>query len=472
MTLRLLRLSLASVLIACTAARSHETLAPAAQPASPRQSCAHTDEARLQTEQPGTFPTAWSDADIRASRTTLLGASQPVREVPKNLLAVFEAGECLLTMIDTERWEVVKRFPVRAAPLKAVQVSPDGRYFYVGAQNGWVTQYDLRSLTVVAQVRVGVTLRHLALSNDGRYLAAANDAPMNLVLLGTDLQPIKQIDISTLDGKRTSRIAALHNATPRKSFVAALEDVAEVWEISYDENAAPIFDGYVHDYRMGEAIAKPGFLNARRTPLEFPLADFAFDTGHHNILGSLNRAFEAASTTTLHAVNLDARRKIAELSIPGLPNVSGGLRFKWNERSVFVCTNREKSVIHVIDLQTWKIAKTIPISGPGLFVGSNERSRYAWADALLSQSARDTLTLIDKQTLEPVAALRSPGSALEQAAFTPDGRSLLASIPGIEGAIVVFDVETRKEIKRLPMRRPEGVYPLWNQIPYLKARPH
>ena len=105
------------------------------------------------------------------------------------------------------------------------------------------------------------------------------------MLFDADLQLVKRFDATTLDGKSASRVSAVYDAAPRHSFVLALKDIPEVWEISYDPKAGPIYDGYVHDYKMGEGIAKPGYQNVRRTPLDEPLDDFFFDQSYKNVLG-------------------------------------------------------------------------------------------------------------------------------------------------------------------------------------------
>lgn len=58
----------------------------------------------------------------------------------------------------------------------------------------------------------------------------------------------------------------------RQSFVVAPRGARELWELSWSETAEPIYDGLVHDYRMGEGLARPGYLGLRRTPLQKPLA--------------------------------------------------------------------------------------------------------------------------------------------------------------------------------------------------------
>jgi hypothetical protein len=255
--------------------------------------------------------------------------------------------------------------------------------------------------------------------------------------------------------------------------VLALKDIPEVWEISYDPKAGPIYDGYVHDYKMGEGIAKPGYQNVRRTPLDEPLDDFFFDQSYKNVLGS-TRAKPGAtgSTPTAQVVNLDVRRKIAELPIAGMPHLGSGITFAWNGTTVLASPNLKDGAIDVIDMKTWKTVKTIPTPGPGFFIRSHENTPYAWADSMMDPKSKDTLTLIDKKTLEPVASLREPGRTLAHTEFTKDGRYALVSVWEGEGAIIVFDAQTLKEVKRLPMSKPVGKYNVWNKITRSEGTSH
>lgn len=373
---------------------------------------------------------------------------------PPHLWVVYEAGDSQIAVVDVEHGEVVQRFPSRSALLESAQISPDGRFLYVGTHSGWVTQYDLRHLSVAAEVRMGFALRHLVLSSDGRFLAAASDEPGSLVLLSADLQSMRHIMVGSLDGRQTSRIAALHDAPPRKSFVAALEDVAELWEIAYDEGAAPIFDGYVHDYRMGEAIAKPGFLNPRRTPLAAPLVEFAFDTDHHNVLGTMLHPDAAGDhEATVKVVNLDVRRQIAELRVPGHPRMSGGTRLEWNGHPVLASPNRARGAIDIIDLHSWKLVTSIATPGPGSYVRTHEHSPYLWTDSTLTAGTKDTLTLLDKRTLKPATTLREAGHRLSEVQFSQDGRDAVVLADGKDGALIVLDAQTLREIKRIPVKQ-------------------
>ena len=91
---------------------------------------------------------------------------------------------------------------------------------------------------------------------------------------------------------------------------------------------------------------------------------------------------------------------------------------------------------------------------------------------MMKPKAKDTLTLIDKTTLEPVASLREPGRTLAHIEFTKDGRHALASVWEMGGAIIVYDAQTLKEVKRLPMSKPVGKYNVWNKITRSEGTSH
>ncbi|MGB7543482.1 MAG: cytochrome D1 domain-containing protein, partial [Burkholderiales bacterium] len=134
--------------------------------------------------------------------------------------------------------------------------------------------------------------------------------------------------------------------------------------------------------------------------------------------------------------------------------------------------NLKEGVVSVIEMGDWKTVRQIPTLGPGFFMRSHEKSRYAWVDSMMSVN-KDTLQVIDKATLERVAELKpAPGKTLAHVEFTRDGRYALASLWEDDGAIIVFDAETLKEVKRIPMRRPAGKYNVWNKITRSEGTSH
>ena len=418
----------------------------------------------------------WSDADIVASRIETAGwknwpAKPQWQADPMNLFVVVEGGDHHVTLLDGDTFEPIHRFSSRFALHGGPKFAPDGRYVFFGSRDGWITKYDLWNLKTVAEVRAGINMRNIAVSGDGQWVMAANYLPHTVVLFDAELKPVKTYAATTLDGKQSSRVSAVYDAEPRKRFVVALKDIPELWEISYDPKAPPIYDGLVHDYKMGEGIAKPGFQGVRRTPLDEPLDDFFFDQSYAHALGAARP--HADGSPSGQVVNLDARRKIATLPIAGMPHLGSGITFDWNGTRVLASPNLQDGTISVIDMKTWKLVKNIATPGPGFFMRSHEKTPYAWTDSMMAPKAKHIMTIIDKRTLEPVAEVKGPpGKTLAHIEFTKDGKYALASLWEDEGALIVYDAATFKEIKRLPMRKPVGKYNLHNKISKSEGTSH
>jgi cytochrome c553/DNA-binding beta-propeller fold protein YncE len=405
----------------------------------------------------------WTEADIRASRIEHVApGALPARPVfdadPMNLFVVVEAGDHHVSILDGDRMERIARFPSRFALHGGPKFTPDGRYVFFASRDGWISKFDLWNLKLVAEVRAGINTRNAAVSSDGRIVAVANYLPGNIVLFDADLKLIKLLEGKNLAGDVASRVSAVYDAGPRRSFVAAMKDIAEIWEISYDPDAGPIHDGYVHDYKMGEAIALAGYLNPRRTVLDAPLDDFFFSQRYDTVMGSSREGRG-------QVVNLDVRRKIADLDLPGMPHLGSGITWERDGHRVMGSPNLRDGVISVIDMQSWQTVGRIATLGPGFFLRSHEASRYAWADSMMSPTGRDTLQVIDKETLQVVARLTpEPGKTLAHVEFDRRGRYVIASLWEQDGALIFFDAATFKEIKRLPASRPVGKYNLFNKI--------
>lgn len=329
----------------------------------------------------------FAESDLRASRSVNPAlASLPATPAAVyrgvdmlNLFIVVEAADQHVTVLDGDKLEPIHRFASRNLIDAKPTFTPDGRYMFLASRDGWITKFDLWNLAVVAEVRVGITARTFAMSGDGKFVAVANDLPQTLVLMDADLNPLKVLAVKDKNGKVHSRVAVLRDAPPRRSFVAALKDVGEVWEISYDRAAEDIAVGMVHDFQYKEGAFIPGFLNPRRSYLSEPLDDFSFTSGYSELMGSSREAGKG------QLVNLDVRKRIGDFVVP-------------------IATD--------------------------------------------------------------------PGKALARVAFTRDGRYALNSLQERKadgGALVVLDVATGKEVKRIPMDQPVGAYNLFNTLNRPKA---
>ena len=400
---------------------------------------------------------AWGEADIRASRVVhhapgSLPAAPQFKADPMNLFVVVEAGDHHATILDGDRLEPIHRFATRFALHGGPKFSPDGRYVYFASRDGWISKFDLWNLQTVAEVRAGINTRNAAVSGDGKYVMVANYLPHTLVVLDADLELVKVL-------AAPSRVSAVYDAAPRKSFVAAMKDAPELWEISYDPKAEAVASGLVHDYRYKEGAFVPGFLNPRRTPLEDVLDDFFFTPDFRQVIGASRDGRRG------QVVHLDVRRAIATVELPGLPHLGSGISWERRGRRVMATPNLREGVVSVIDVGDWKTVAQVKTLGAGFFLRSHENVRTVWVDSMIGPGGRDTLQVIDKDSLEVVARLAPvPGKTLAHIEFDRYGRYALASLWEEDGALIVFDARTLAEVKRIPMRKPVGKYNVYNKV--------
>ncbi|MGB5426495.1 MAG: cytochrome D1 domain-containing protein [Gammaproteobacteria bacterium] len=383
----------------------------------------------------------WDSEAINASRI-LLDSSHTLSDKPVftadplNLFMVVEAGDHHVTVLDGDSLEPVHRFASRYALHGGIKYSPDGRYAYLASRDGWISKFDLYNLKVVAEVRAGINTRNVAVSGDGKTLLVGNYLPNSLVLLdAVDLGLIKIIPVIDAAGE-SSRVSAVYQAEPRGSFVAALKDVPEVWEIRYDTS----------DYAI------------RKIRLQQVLDDFFFDQDYRLLIGADRVAHSG------QVVDLDSGKRVAVLPLDGMPHLGSGITWEYRGRPVMATPNLKDSKVTVIDMQNWEVIREIPTLGPGFFMRSHENTPYAWTDVFFGPD-KDAMHVFDKKTLEMVKTLRpDPGKTSAHVEFTRDGRYVLVSIWEMDGALLVYDAATLEEIRRIPMSKPSGKYNVYNKI--------
>jgi cytochrome c553 len=339
----------------------------------------------------------------------------------------------LVTVLDGDRMQPVHRFETRFALHGGPKYSSSGRFVYFASRDGWISKYDIYNLKLVAEIRAGINTRNLAVSADDRYVMVANYLPHTLVLLDArDLSPLKLYDVKD-DSGNSSRVSAVYTAPPRNSFIAALKDIPEVWEISYADEPPMGFGSWVHDYNKasGENL-KPEPFPVRRIRVDDYLDDFFFDQDYVSLIGSSREGKG-------QVVNMDVGRVVANLELPGMPHLGSGITWEYRGRPVLATPNLKEGNVSVIDMETWKTIRRIDTLGPGFFMRSHENTPYAWVDVFFGPN-KDAVHIIDKRTLEIVKTLR-PAATLE-------------------------------EIKRLPMNKPSGKYNVYNKTRYSAGTSH
>lgn len=414
----------------------------------------------------------WDAKQINASRVLTPAKQETDKPLwdadPMNVFVVVETGDHHATILNGDSFTPMHRFKTRFALHGGPKFTSDGRYVFFGSRDGWVSKFDLYTLTVTAEVRAGINMRNIAVSSNNRYVIAANYLPHSLVILSAeDLSLIKIIPVKS--GKVSSRVSAVYNAPPRQSFIAALKDIKEVWEIPYGDN--PPRYGWTHDYREESGDRdKPQPFQVRRIRLDDYLDDFFFDQSYEHLIGASRG--EKKGTRLGRVIDLYIGKKVAELSLPGLPHLGSGITFEHQGRPVMATPDIRGNSISIIDLKSWKIIKKIKTLGPGFFLRSHENSPYAWAGVFFGPH-KDKMHIIDKQSLEIVKTLAPvPGKTFAHVEFTKTGSHALVSLWEDDGALLVFDAKTFKLVKKLPMSKPSGKYNVHNKITFSEGTSH
>lgn len=119
--------------------------------------------------------------------------------------------------------------------------------------------------------------------------------------------------VRDLAGRRRGSASHALPHEARLSLVLAVPSLEEVWEIALDPNAPPLYDGLVHDHRMGEAIARPGHYGVRRLPLRE-----ANDHVPQRLHGAEGQAWVYGPVRGgMEVLNLDVRRRLVTLPTDG-----------------------------------------------------------------------------------------------------------------------------------------------------------
>ena len=407
--------------------------------------------------------TLWRDPDYRPATAPVFDAD------PLNITLVVETGDHHVSVLDGDTFEVLDRFETPFAVHGGPKFTPEGRYVFIMSRDGWVQKYDIWSLQQVGRIRAGLNSRNIAISRDGKHLAVANYLPMTLTLLSTaDLSVERVMPIISKSGVH-SRVSAVYQAPQRDSFILALKDAPEIWEVATDPDADPVYEGFVHSQEkdMIEAIpSSEGLFARRRIEIAEPLDDFFFTDDYRHLIGAARDGRRGV------VVNLNVGREIAELPLPGMPHLGSGISWPLDGRRVMATPHLKEGRLSIIDTGNWRILKTIETQGPGFFLRSHENSPYIWADVFFGPN-RDVMHVIDKQSLEIVKTLRPvPGATVAHVEFTRDGSRALVSVWEDDGAVIVYDASTLEEVTRLPMRKPSGKYNVFNKITFSEGTSH
>ncbi|MBT3787455.1 MAG: hypothetical protein HN725_21920 [Alphaproteobacteria bacterium] len=354
-------------------------------------------------------------AQIAGSRVEYQRSSEPLNEASGNLAIVAPDGHHITILNVASRNTGVIR---TAHKIKGkVVVSADGHYIYALSADGWISKIDLAFAQLVAKIRVGRKSTNLAISANGKWLLAGNQKPHTLVVLDTKtLRPFKII--ATSDGKgKSSAVRAVYASPARQAFIVALKDFPQIWELSWDPEAAPVYGSFVHSFRVGHVegvVVEEQPFARRRLDLKINLHDLILDPAGAEVIGRVS------GSTASVVYNLDARRKVADLNFKGTPHFGAGQIWEIDERVLLAVPQLDQAVITIIDMETWKTVQQIKTVGPGYFL-PDDKSTKNLRFRILSGPDMNAIQLIGKQSLKITQTNTPSPGAIPEAFPLVDG---------------------------------------------------
>lgn len=275
--------------------------------------------------------------------------------------------------LDDDGHPRVERLTLPAPPVGPPAMAASGRVACVATEDGALWRLEQPGLRIAARTQGLGTVGPMALSADGKWLAVATQAPGALRLFDEQLMLQQRHAVASLDGRVTSRVESLAFLTSRRSFIVGLQTLPELWEVSTLEAAEPIHDGLVHDYRMGEAIAKQGFLGVRRSPLDGPRWVLPVPSRQPAVL-----TFARNSQAPAQVLNLDIRRAIQDLDWPAGITPTHTWADSRPERERLAVLSTPDHRLHVLSAPRWTRTTSQPLPAPAQSVHGHPAVAQLW----------------------------------------------------------------------------------------------
>ncbi len=361
----------------------------------------------------------WSLADIAASRVeeTSERSAIPAGVKREELILVVERGSGSVSVLDGSSLRELDRFEVGRIH-GGIKFDRGLHQALVATRDGTLVDYDLDRGALRTRVKVGVNTRNIAASDDGNYVAAANQLPQGIVVLDGRLRPLASFPLP-------GQPSAVYQVPDSQRFIATLRDLPQLYFISYPE------------------------LKLQLVELSEPFEDFIFIPETTRLVAS------SRNGSRLVLYDFERGEILATLDAEGLPHLFSASFFRRDGVLLAAFNHMGAPRLSIIDMGAFKLLAEIPLVGSGFFTRTHPGTPYLWID-----SNTESIQLVDKRTLALLDRKLVPeaGKKAMHIEFTADGSRALVSVWDQDGAVVVYDSTTLAEIQRLPYAMPVGKY--------------
>ena len=140
----------------------------------------------------------------------------------------------------------------------------------------------------------------------------------------------------------------------------------------------------------------------------------------------------------------------------------GSTRFNYKNKQVLAIPYTDKSLISIIDLESWQKIADIKKQGLNSYIYNHKNSPYLWMSSN-GKGNKGCLYLVNKTDLKEIKKIKiKEGNQVSHITFSRSGQRAVVVIIGKESGIRIFDTKTVKEIKRIRIDEPSAIYSLDN----------
>ena len=379
---------------------------------------------------------------IAFTRTVFLGiacALMAACATPRgtgDLGVVVERASGTLQLVDTTGRTVLGQVAGLGDLSHATVVfSRDERYAYVFGRDGGLTKVDLLRGRIDKRIIQSGNSIGGAISQDGRFIAAANYTPGGVKVFRSDtLEQVADIPAIGADGKPSKVVGLI--AAPGGRFVYSLYDAGEIWMLDVQDPAHPVVRKFTGIGRL-------------------PYDGLITPDGRYYIAGLFGE--DGLALLDLWHPDQGVRRildgygkGVQPLPVYKMPHLEG---WGFYGRYAFVPAVGHHEVL-VIDTDNWSQAGAIPVHGQPVFVVGQPYSRYVWVNFAFPDN--DTVQVIDVVTRRVVRDLK-PGKGVMFMEFTPRGENAWVSARDSD-QVVVYDTGSLRPLAQLASRNPSGIF--------------
>lgn len=367
----------------------------------------------------------------------LAGCAGPVLRGTGDLGVIIERATGSVQIVDTSKLAAISTVKGLGDLSHASLVySRDGRYAYVFGRDGGLSKIDLLRGIVERRVMQAGNSIGGAISQDGKLVAAQNYAPGGVKVFSAEtLELIADVPSTYGTADLRSKVVGLADA-PGNRFVWSLFDAGEIWIGDFSDPLMP-------------RIEK--FKNVGREPYD----GLVTPDGRYYLAGLFGE--DGMAQVDMWHPEQGARRILSgygkgqeKLPVFKMPHLRG---WAVAGKYAYIPAIGRHEVL-VLDMETWREAARIKVSGQPVFVIARPDGRQIWVNFAFPDNSNVDVIDVEKRSVMKQLA---PGKTVLHMEFTPRGESVWISARD-DNRVVVYNTENFTQRSVLPAQSPSGIF--------------